>query len=59
MSVSHPPAAPAEHHPDDLARDPVWQAAMNAPLDDETETEAERLAIEEFLRTYGAEVDGA
>lgn len=58
MSTSHPPAPPAELQRNDLAHDPVWQAAMKAPIDDEPQTEAERRAIEEFFRTHGTEVDG-
>lgn len=36
-------------HLRELAGDPVLQALMNAPLDDEPETDEERAAIEEGL----------
>ena len=36
-------------HLRELADDPVLQALMNAPLDDEPETDEERAAIEEGL----------
>lgn len=38
--------------------DPLWQAFLNAPIDDEPETEEERLAIAEAKRE-GVFIDGA
>lgn len=38
--------------------DPAWQAFLRAPIDDEPETEEERLAIAEAKRS-GVFIDGA
>ena len=39
--------------------DPVWRAAMAAPVDDTPDTEEERAAIEEVLRTGFRSTQGA
>lgn len=50
--------AAAERCPLNPDNHPAWQAALNAPLDDEPETAIEKLAIEDAMRT-GVRIPGA